>query len=95
MAVVERFKQESMYGLSAKKKIAVVESWPLVEVRLYHGCNPFQSSSTSSIPPSFFVFAVYFTPPFHVLNSLNLFMLLSWLAVTTVLIMIIFVTRLL
>ena len=34
MAVVERFKQESMYGLSAKK-VAIVERWPLVEVRLY------------------------------------------------------------
>ena len=34
MAVVERFKQESMYGLSAKI-VAVVERWPLVEVRLY------------------------------------------------------------
>ena len=33
MAVVERFKQESMYGLFAKK-VAVVERWPLVEVRL-------------------------------------------------------------
>ena len=26
MAIVERFKQESMYGLSAKKKVAVVKS---------------------------------------------------------------------
>ena len=78
------------------KKVAVVERWPLVEVRLYHSCNPLQSSSTFSIPPSFFfVFAVYFMPPFHVLNSLNLFMLLSWFAVTTVLIVINFVTRLL
>ena len=33
VAVVERFKQESMYGLSAKK-MAVVERWRLVEVRL-------------------------------------------------------------
>ena len=31
MAVVERFKQESMYGLSAKK-LPVVERWLLVEV---------------------------------------------------------------
>ena len=31
VAVVERYKQESMYGLSAKK-VAVVERWPLVEV---------------------------------------------------------------
>ena len=33
-AFVERFKQESMYGLSAKK-VAVVERWPLVEFRPY------------------------------------------------------------
>ena len=33
MTVVERFKQESMYGLSARN-VAVVERWPLVEVRL-------------------------------------------------------------
>ena len=40
VAVVERFKQESMYGLSAKR-VAVVERWPyaLVEVRLYITCN--------------------------------------------------------
>ena len=42
VAVVERFKQELMYGLSAGTKIsgccgevAVVGRWPLVEVRLY------------------------------------------------------------
>ena len=36
VAVVERFKQELMYGLSAgTKKVAAVERWPLVEVRLY------------------------------------------------------------
>ena len=36
MAVVERFRQESTYGLSAgTKKVALVERWPLVEVRLY------------------------------------------------------------
>ena len=36
VAVVERFKQELMYGLSAgTKNVAVVERWPLVEVRLY------------------------------------------------------------
>ena len=42
MAVAERFKQEIMYGLSAGTKksgrcreVAVVERWPLVEVRLY------------------------------------------------------------
>ena len=66
------------------KKVALVEKWPLVKVRLYHNSNPFQSSSTFSIPPSFFVFAVFFMASFHVLSSLNLFMLLSWLAVTTV-----------
>ena len=37
IAVVERFKQESMYGLSArtKKSGAVTVRGPLVEVRLY------------------------------------------------------------
>ena len=42
VAVVERFKQEVMYGLSAGTKksgrcreVAVVERWPLVEVRPY------------------------------------------------------------
>ena len=42
VAIVERFKQELMYGLSAGTKksgryreVAVVERWPLVEVRLY------------------------------------------------------------
>ena len=41
VAVVERFKQELMYGLSTGTKksgryreVAVVERWPLVEVRL-------------------------------------------------------------
>ena len=30
VAVVKRFKQESMYGLSAgTKKVAVVKGWPL------------------------------------------------------------------
>ena len=29
VAFVKRFKQESMYGLSAKK-VAVVERWPLI-----------------------------------------------------------------
>ena len=38
--VVKRFKQESMYGLSAKtnrrcREVAVREGWPLMEVRLY------------------------------------------------------------
>ena len=42
VAVVERFKQELMYGLSAGTKkcgrcreVAVMERWPLVEVQLY------------------------------------------------------------
>ena len=34
MAIVERLKQESMYGVSAQK-VAVVERWPFVDVRLY------------------------------------------------------------
>ena len=33
VAIVERLKQESMHGLSAKKTVAVVERWPL-EVRI-------------------------------------------------------------
>ena len=33
VAVVERLKQGSMYGLSAgTKQVAIVDSWPLVEV---------------------------------------------------------------
>ena len=35
MTVVGRFKRESMYGLSAKK-VAAVERWALVEVRLFN-----------------------------------------------------------
>ena len=35
MTVVGRFKRESTYGLSAKK-VAVVERWALVEVRLFN-----------------------------------------------------------
>ena len=36
VAVVERFKEESMYGLCAGiRKVADVERWPLLEVRLY------------------------------------------------------------
>ena len=35
VANAERFKQVSMFGLSAgKKKKAIVERWPLLEVRL-------------------------------------------------------------
>ena len=36
VAVVERFKQDSMLALSAKK-LAVGEKWPLVDVRLHFG----------------------------------------------------------
>ena len=36
VAIVERLKQESMYGLSAQKNGRNVERWSLVEVRLYH-----------------------------------------------------------
>ena len=41
VAIVERFKQESMCALSAIKsghcrEVAVVESWPFAEVRLYN-----------------------------------------------------------
>ena len=32
VAIVEKFKQESIYGLSAKK-VAAVERWPLVKVQ--------------------------------------------------------------
>ena len=32
IAVVEKFKQETMYGLYREKKMAVVERWLLVEV---------------------------------------------------------------
>ena len=37
VAVVERFKQESMVWTVRrdKKKVAVVERWPLGEIRLY------------------------------------------------------------
>ena len=48
VAVVERLKQESMYGLSAKKKMAVVERWPLLEVRLH--CITFLSGLTAYPP---------------------------------------------
>ena len=35
VAVEKRFEQESIYGLPARtKKVAVVERWPLAEVRL-------------------------------------------------------------
>ena len=39
VAITERFKQESMYGLSNKTKketeVAVVERWSLMEIHLY------------------------------------------------------------
>ena len=95
MAVVERLKQESMYELSAKK------SGRCREVAVSGGSTVPQLQSFAIFlnfcHPSFlfFVFAVYFMSPFHVLSSLNLFMLLSWFAVTTVLIVINFLTRLL
>ena len=47
VAVVDRLKQESMYGLSAKK-MAVVERWPLLEVRLH--CITFLSGLTAYPP---------------------------------------------
>ena len=59
VAVVERFKQELMYGLSAGTKkssryreVAVVERWPLVEVRLYTewGFNPGEKSIVGMKP---------------------------------------------
>ena len=37
MAIVERFKQESMYGFFCpprREKVTVVERWPLAEFRL-------------------------------------------------------------
>ena len=35
VAIVEKFKLESMYGLPAStKKVAVIERWPLVEILL-------------------------------------------------------------
>ena len=40
VAVVERFKEESKYLLSAgTRKVADVERWPLVEVRLFLMAN--------------------------------------------------------
>ena len=47
VAVVERLKQESMYALSAKK-MAIVERWPLLEVRLH--CITFLSGLTAYPP---------------------------------------------
>ena len=41
--VVERLKQEWMYGLSAKKKMAIAEKWPLVAVS--GGSTVFRNSS--------------------------------------------------
>jgi len=43
VAVVERFKQESIYWLSTKK-VAIVERKPLVEVRLYRNIHSPQTS---------------------------------------------------
>ena len=50
LTVVERFKQESMCGLLAKKKMAVLERWPLVEVRLYILMVVTEPSITSARP---------------------------------------------
>ena len=57
VAVVERFKQEVMYGLSAGTKksgrcreVAVVERWPLVEVRLYLSLQVFRYKFFSCFP---------------------------------------------
>ena len=45
VAIVERFKKESMYGLSARtKKVAVVERWPF----LVGGSTLFGKSTESS-----------------------------------------------
>ena len=45
VVIVERFKRESMYGQFVDQKlVAVVERWPLVEVRLYFlGCVSLKS----------------------------------------------------
>ena len=50
VAVVERFKQELLYGLPAGTKksgrcreVAVVERWPLKEVQLYLPYSPLQT----------------------------------------------------
>jgi len=48
VAIVERFKQESMYGQSAKK-MAVVERWSLVEVRLYYRASRNSSDEKKNI----------------------------------------------
>jgi len=50
VAVVERVKQESMYELSARpKKVAVVEKWSFVEVRLYYWGKPLNISHRKKI----------------------------------------------
>ena len=50
VAVVERFKQEVMYGT---KKVAVLERWPLVEGRLYmeRGTMRFECLTQENIDP--------------------------------------------
>ena len=50
MAVVERVKQESMYGLPVgPKKMAVVEKWSFVEVPLYYWRKPLNISHRKKI----------------------------------------------
>ena len=54
MAIVERFKQRSMYGQSAKKNgrcggEAVVQRWSLVEVRLYYRASRNSSDEKKNI----------------------------------------------
>ena len=53
VAVVERYKQESMVWtvLRDNKKVAVVERWPLVEIRLYlfFGASMIHSAALSTL----------------------------------------------
>ena len=67
VAVVERFKQVLMYGLSAGTKksglyreVAVVERWPLVEVRLYLHCTYFVHLNVSGCCCSFKILQFFF-----------------------------------
>ena len=53
MAIIKRFKQESMNGLFVHwgktsgrcRKAAILEKWPLVEIRLYYIVNPLSPNS--------------------------------------------------
>ena len=63
--LVERFKQESMCGLSAKK-VAVEKKWPLAEVRLYYTrsiCFWLHSLSSFTFPAANYIFDDYTFPP--------------------------------